>query len=562
MLLASLFLPMAVAIISCRTCQQEFSSRNSLFRHLREDQRCRPDALNNEETRRKTRSFALSLAYLHPPGGLAALRRSTRVGQARLRPSVLQQDCAAANDIMVVTTTSDGLDALLEQLAPLRINAIKHLDESFHAERSCTQLVYHYLLPLRWLPEGDLLEEWARTDVRVPPPTDSLQRLKRALQSAVSPTSESLQTSRFGALAYKCRRPFHNFCDASGPASSPNQEPVWRVVDKAGVVDVVKGTTLVLEFRGDAFCTGQIQRLVAMAVMITHQWLPEDTLQSWLSPDYVLPSPRAPDYRMYLAQSRFHFRELIAGGSSMFDTEIGGKIVEYHDDAVRWVQETLLEAPSVVGEADWLDHWKQSTPQLLESLCRAQHSPQSRPEVGKLSEMPLRYSDVFQKLKHIRDNERWPNTSAARSTVIKDTSGGSFTIMRPDCAGILAPAGNSLFPDLVEAVFALEDALACSSRRRVSSHGSLLVAERRPPSTHCAVNCNAQFTPHVDSGRGAGQSLSMIVGLGDFHGGRLAVEKNEFDIRYSPLEFDGWRLRHWTTPFVGERFSLVWFTPE
>ena len=33
------------------------------------------------------------------------------------------------------------------------------------------------------------------------------------------------------------------------------------------------------------------------------------------------------------------------------------------------------------------------------------------------------------------------------------------------------------------------------------------------------------------------------------------------DIRYHPLEFDGWKERHWTLPFVGERYSLVWFTP-
>lgn len=33
------------------------------------------------------------------------------------------------------------------------------------------------------------------------------------------------------------------------------------------------------------------------------------------------------------------------------------------------------------------------------------------------------------------------------------------------------------------------------------------------------------------------------------------------DIRYKPLEFDGWLDRHWTLPFVGERYTLVWFTP-
>lgn len=66
---------------------------------------------------------------------------------------------------------------------------------------------------------------------------------------------------------------------------------------------------------------------------------------------------------------------------------------------------------------------------------------------------------------------------------------------------------------------------------------------------------------HVDNGKGAGQSLSMIVGLGDYTGGELGVEQSRYDIRYRPLQFDGWRSRHWTFPYEGERFSLVWFTP-
>ncbi|CAE7718890.1 unnamed protein product [Symbiodinium sp. CCMP2592] len=57
------------------------------------------------------------------------------------------------------------------------------------------------------------------------------------------------------------------------------------------------------------------------------------------------------------------------------------------------------------------------------------------------------------------------------------------------------------------------------------------------------------------------QGISLIVGLGDYSGGELAVEGNTHDIRYRPLEFNGWTQRHWTQPFVGERFSLVWFTP-
>jgi hypothetical protein len=65
----------------------------------------------------------------------------------------------------------------------------------------------------------------------------------------------------------------------------------------------------------------------------------------------------------------------------------------------------------------------------------------------------------------------------------------------------------------------------------------------------------------------AGQSLSMIVGLGDC----CMLEEN-FALRETfstcgsspPIGFDGWKLRHWTNQFKGERFSfdLVWFRAQ
>ena len=72
----------------------------------------------------------------------------------------------------------------------------------------------------------------------------------------------------------------------------------------------------------------------------------------------------------------------------------------------------------------------------------------------------------------------------------------------------------------------------------------------------------AQFRPHTDNGAGAGQSNSLIVGLGNYVGGELVVEGVKKDIRYNAIEFDGWKERHWTLPFLGERYSLVWFTPK
>jgi hypothetical protein len=40
------------------------------------------------------------------------------------------------------------------------------------------------------------------------------------------------------------------------------------------------------------------------------------------------------------------------------------------------------------------------------------------------------------------------------------------------------------------------------------------------------------------------------------------VEGVQHSIRYKPLEFDGWAQEHWTLPFSGERFSLVWYIPH
>jgi len=112
--------------------------------------------------------------------------------------------------------------------------------------------------------------------------------------------------------------------------------------------------------------------------------------------------------------------------------------------------------------------------------------------------------------------------------------------------GMKGPRANEAFPELVQAVFELERAIGPPGRE---------------PSGMATINRHAAFTPHTDAGAGKGQSTSLIVGLGTYAGGQLVVEGQASDIRHRPLEFDGWRRRHWTRPFEGERFSIVWFTP-
>jgi hypothetical protein len=123
---------------------------------------------------------------------------------------------------------------------------------------------------------------------------------------------------------------------------------------------------------------------------------------------------------------------------------------------------------------------------------------------------------------------------------------GSFSVGAMPGDKCTQPKANSLFPELMRAAFELE----------------LAIRPDREPSSTIAINRNAQFRPHIDSGAGAGQSTSLIVGLGNYTGGELVVEGEERNIRYQPLEFNGWKQRHWTMPFQGERFSLVWFTPK
>eukprot|EP00913_Durusdinium_trenchii_P028819 g27024.t1 len=161
------------------------------------------------------------------------------------------------------------------------------------------------------------------------------------------------------------------------------------------------------------------------------------------------------------------------------------------------------------------------------------------------SQYTLRYAEVLRLLREAERSGTWPACSKGREKVIKASEGehGSFTVgsMPPSME---APNGNRLFPEL---------AMRCFELERILKPGRC--------SSTIAINKRAQFLPHIDSGAGAGQGISLIVGLGDYSGGELCVENDSHDIRYKPLEFNGWTQRHWTKPFQGDRFSLVWFTP-
>lgn len=85
------------------------------------------------------------------------------------------------------------------------------------------------------------------------------------------------------------------------------------------------------------------------------------------------------------------------------------------------------------------------------------------------------------------------------------------------------------------------------------------------PCNSFIINKNFQCNPHKDKNK----SDSVIVGIGDYKGGELVISEStedfsgiwwepvEYDIKYTPLQFNGSLHSHWTKDFTGDRYSIV-----
>ena len=74
------------------------------------------------------------------------------------------------------------------------------------------------------------------------------------------------------------------------------------------------------------------------------------------------------------------------------------------------------------------------------------------------------------------------------------------------------------------------------------------------------INKNWQSPPHKDAGN-VGES--WIIGLGDYEGGETVVEYPkehiEYNIKNTFVKFNGSKYTHWTKPYDGKRYSLVFY---
>lgn len=80
------------------------------------------------------------------------------------------------------------------------------------------------------------------------------------------------------------------------------------------------------------------------------------------------------------------------------------------------------------------------------------------------------------------------------------------------------------------------------------------------PFTSVQVNDSYLCASHKDK-HNAG--LSYIVGFGSYTGGELVLKNpndTDYNIRHRPMLFNGSEIEHYTKPFTGRRFTLVFHT--
>jgi hypothetical protein len=73
------------------------------------------------------------------------------------------------------------------------------------------------------------------------------------------------------------------------------------------------------------------------------------------------------------------------------------------------------------------------------------------------------------------------------------------------------------------------------------------------------VNLNCTCNPHKDEGN---EGLSLLVSGGDYTGGELVTSFGNFSAKYRGIIFDGSQILHSNLPFVGTKWSIVFFSVQ
>lgn len=420
------------------------------------------------------------------------------------------------------------------------------------------------------------------------------------------------------------RRRFHNFTPTCMAHEFVAYRRMDRVYHRATVrFEGERRPFFVLSLTGDLFLHGQACRVIGVFLALARGLVNKEIVDCLFDEKYgsLVPTPAAPPRGMLAGEASYVTWE--GKLNAVLSPRITDRFhegwndvktverYEYWKNCVRervaqdWLKDGFDESGRLVAEREWtenvLEPWSHKANEQLEEYRQWKKSTlavsgKSADEASELipsldlvdSTVPAVFETVLRCLREADASGLWPSTTPKRQMVMISSltddavskedalpisladahdkarnnkgsrssayifaegeggASGSFSVGAMPGDRCIQPKGNSLFPELMKAAFQLEIALRPD----------------REPSSTIAINRNAQFRPHTDSGAGAGQSTSLIVGLGTYAGGELVVEGEKTDIRYKAIEFNGWKQRHWTMPFKGERFSLVWFTPK
>lgn len=72
------------------------------------------------------------------------------------------------------------------------------------------------------------------------------------------------------------------------------------------------------------------------------------------------------------------------------------------------------------------------------------------------------------------------------------------------------------------------------------------------------VNNNVICPPHYDKNN---NGPSLLISIGDYAGCNIVIEDIIYDAKYTPIIFNGSKLKHWNTDDLrGNKYSLVFYT--
>ena len=327
-----------------------------------------------------------------------------------------------------------------------------------------------------------------------------------------------------------------------------------------------------LRFEGRHFRPGMAAAMASLAVLSVRlkETVTPELVAASLEPSCVLSSTGPlPPSLVYVAEA--HYRKYESTTQTVIwprDREIPhGFNTPQHELAVRTGRAVVqgcianMESGTDAAAKRWAAEAEGLAARLNAQYALYQRTQQAHDGEGGAAvvSVPSAYGRVLEMLRAIT-SDQWPRTSNARRERIaagpggdaeveeKKPAGESFSLgAMPIGPGLRQPQANAAFSDLLEACLDLEAEIMLE----------------RPPSSTVVINRNAQFKPHTDSGAGAGQSCSLIVGLGEYNGGGLVVEGKVHHIAYSPVEFDGWKQVHWTLVSHESIFPpLFFFSPN